>query len=128
MLRSCETETEKILWERLNKNQIDGFWFKRQHPIGDHIADFYYHKAKLVIEIDGKYHESKEQKLYDENRAKVFEALGLVVLRFSDDHIIENIEGVIEVINNNLGKSFPPAPLIPEGPTARVPNFKEISG
>jgi len=105
LLRNKETETEKILWQLLNKNQLSGFRFKRQHPIGDYIADFYCHKAKLVIEIDGEYHNSREQKLYDDNREKTFEELGLVVLRFSDEEIFQSIDRVIQTIKNNLQKN-----------------------
>lgn len=60
-LRKNETETEKILWENLRDNQLQGFKFRRQHPISLYIADFYCHKLKLIIEIDGGYHDSSEQ-------------------------------------------------------------------
>ena len=76
---NAETEAEALLWTRLRKNQLHGFRFKRQHPIADYIADFYCHEAKLVIEVDGKYHDAREQKLYDEIRTKVIISFGLRV-------------------------------------------------
>jgi very-short-patch-repair endonuclease len=97
-LRNNETEAEKHLWQRLNKNQLHGFRFKRQHPIGSYIADFYCHKAKLVIEIDGKSHNAREQKLYDTLRTEELEAYGLRVIRFSNDEVFRNIDEVIKKI------------------------------
>ena len=64
-LRMRETKSEKILWDKLKNNQLDGLKFRRQHPISLYIADFYCHKFKLIIELDGKYHEEKEQKIID---------------------------------------------------------------
>lgn len=102
MLRACETETEKLLWQRLNKNQLCGFRFKRQHPIAHFVVDFYCHKAKLVIELDGEYHNKKEQQRYDDNRTEILAGLGLRILRFSDENVIQNIDGVVETIKKNL--------------------------
>lgn len=61
MLRHNETVAEKILWQKLNKNQL-GVRFKRQHPIENFIADFYCHAARLVIEVDGSSHTIQEQR------------------------------------------------------------------
>ena len=102
MLRSDETEAEKLLWQRLNKNQLCGVRFKRQHPISDYVADFYCHKAKLVIEVDEKYHNNSKQRTSDEDRSRIMNELGLYVLRFSDDEIFKNIDSVIEVIEKYL--------------------------
>jgi very-short-patch-repair endonuclease len=102
MLRKHETEVEKLLWERLSKNQIFGLRFKRQHPIAYYVADFYCHKAKLVIELDGGYHNYKKQKLYDLNRTMLMNDFGLKVLRFSDKEVLENRDGVVKVIESHL--------------------------
>ena len=64
-LRKCCTEAENILWTKLNRNQILGLQFRRQHPIDRFIADFYCAKIKLVIEADGSIHELPENKDYD---------------------------------------------------------------
>lgn len=102
MLRANETKAEKLLWERLNNSQLSGIHFKRQHPVAHYVADFYCHKAKLVIELDGNYHNNPEQKIYDENRTKVFEEFGLTVIRFSDADVLENVDRVVEVIKGRL--------------------------
>ena len=98
-LRNNMTEAEQILWERLRKKQL-GIRFKAQHPIEQFIADFYCHKAKLVIEVDGKIHDF--QKEYDEGRVAELEKYGLKIIRFTNDEVIQNIDQVIEKIKLNL--------------------------
>jgi very-short-patch-repair endonuclease len=99
MLRNNETTAESLLWNRLNKNQLHSFRFKRQHPIAYYVADFYCHKAKLIIELDGAYHNRMDRKAYDDSRTEMLEGLGLTVLRFSDDEVLEKIEQVIMKIS-----------------------------
>ncbi len=106
-LRSNPTEAESLLWKYLSKNQLRGFRFKRQHPVKYFIADFYCHKAKLIIEIDGGYHKLLEQFEYDENRGSELEKLGLKVIRFENEQIFRNIESVIKIIIEELEKSIP---------------------
>ncbi|MBC7556544.1 MAG: endonuclease domain-containing protein [Chryseobacterium sp.] len=103
-LRKNETETEKILWENLRDNQLQGFKFRRQHPISLYIADFYCHKLKLIIEIDGGYHDSSEQVQKDQERTEILNSNGLEVIRFTDQEIAENIEKVIEQITLKINK------------------------
>jgi len=76
MLRNNETKAEKELWKKLSKNQLNGFRFKRQHPIDIYIVDFYCHAAKLVIEIDEAYHENPMQKEKDNQRSDQLANLG----------------------------------------------------
>ena len=71
-LRNKQTESEIILWNILKDYKLRGFKFRRQHPIANYIADFYCHKAKLIIEIDGEYHNNKEQVLIDKERTAYF--------------------------------------------------------
>jgi len=101
-LRENMTEAELILWDRLRENKFHGFRFKSQHPIKTFIADFYCHKAKLVIEIDGGVHNIMENKEYDLNRSYEFEHLGLKVIRFSNTEVLNNIENVMCQISNHL--------------------------
>jgi imidazole glycerol-phosphate synthase subunit HisF len=101
MLRKRATDSEELLWQKLSKNQVLGLRFKRQHPIAFYVADFYCHKAKLVIELDGKYHDLEQQKSYDINRTAVLNELGLRVLRFSDKEIFEDIDRVVDAIKDN---------------------------
>ncbi len=105
LLRNNETPAEKLLWTRLNKNQLNGFRFKRQHPIAGYIADFYCHKLKLVIEVDEPYHNQMEQKLKDDNRNKVMSEFGLKVLRFSEADILNSLEKVLNEIKSCINSN-----------------------
>ena len=97
-LRLNPTEAEKKLWEVLRNNQMLGLRFKHQHPISIFIADFYCHTIKLVIEVDGEIHLKKENREYDENRTAELDSLGITVLRYSNDMVINNINKVKEEI------------------------------
>ena len=104
-LRKNQTPQEIILWSKLRRNQT-GFKFKRQVSIGPYIADFYCSKKLLVIEIDGSQH--VENKKYDGERSDYFLSLGIKTLRFWNNEINTNIEGVLIKITNALDK----APLL----------------
>jgi very-short-patch-repair endonuclease len=106
VLRKDMTVAEKKLWDRLNKSQL-GVRFKAQHPIDIFIADFYCHKFKLVVEIDGGIHET--QKEYDEGRTAELESWGLTIIRFSNEEVMNDIEKVVERIKNHL--NLPQAPI-----------------
>ena len=82
VLRKNMTEAEKIVWERLCKNQL-GVRIRRQHPIYKYIADYYCHELKLVIEIDGGIHLSKENRQYDVSRDITLNEFGIQIIRFS---------------------------------------------
>ena len=101
-LRKDETEAEKLLWNRLNKNQMMGLQFRRQHPINRFIADFYCARIKLVIEVDGSIHELPENEAYDIGRSEILNDFGIIVIRFSNEQIIYDIEGVMVIIENNV--------------------------
>ena len=96
------TDAEKHLWSKIRARQIKGFWFYRQKPIAGYIADFYCPKATLVIEVDGGQHFKDETVEYDKIRDKTMESLGLKVLRFTNMDVLDNIDGVIEVLEQNL--------------------------
>jgi very-short-patch-repair endonuclease len=97
-LRLHMTNPEKKLWEHLKKNQILGLRFRSQHPISFYIADFYCHKIKLVIEVDGNSHLSEEAKEYDKGRKAEFEKYGITEIRFKNEIIISNINKTIKEI------------------------------
>jgi very-short-patch-repair endonuclease len=103
-MRSKPTESENLLWQRLRRHQLYGFSFRRQHSIGQFIVDFYCAKARLVIEIDGKIHQYKKEE--DLIRQKYLESLGLKLVRFSNDVILNNIDEVSKEIISYL-----PTPL-----------------
>lgn len=95
-LRTTMTEAERLLWARLRRKQLAGLRFRRQHPIGRYIADFYCHEKKMVIELDGVVHENTIE--YDYLREKFIKAGGYTVLRFTNDEIEHSIEMVLQRI------------------------------
>ena len=103
-LRKNATPQERHLWyDFLSKYEIR---FQRQKAIGDYIVDFYCHKAKLVIEIDGSQHYSVDEMKKDELRTKFLESLGLKVIRFNNQEINENFVGVCEFIDSTVKASI----------------------
>lgn len=98
-LRRASTPQEKILWSRLRgKNLV--FVFKRQESIGRFIADFYCPAKKLIIELDGSQH--LDNKEYDEERTRYFESLGIKVIRFWNNEVNKNLDGVLLKIEEEL--------------------------
>ena len=97
-LRKLETEAEKQLWSKLNKNQIIGLQFRRQHPINRFIADFYCPKIKLIIEVDGSTHELPEYQSHDIGRSEILNDFGMTVIRFTNEQIIEQTDSTVEEI------------------------------
>ena len=96
-LRKNATPQERHLWyDFLSEYEVR---FQRQKVIGNYIVDFYCHKAKLVIEIDGSQHYSSDEIQKDELRTKFLEGLGLKVIRFNNLQIKENFRGVCECID-----------------------------
>ena len=97
VLRKNMTDAEKILWGYL-KAKPNGFKFRRQHPLGIYIADFYCHKLKLVIELDGSIHDNDDVKQNDAIRQKLIEEDGITVLRFTNKEVMSNIQNVLTLI------------------------------
>jgi len=100
-LRNLSTSAEELLWRYLKTKPL-GCKFRRQHPYGLYIFDFYCHKAKLVIEVDGSIHENKDVKLKDAERQHNIESDGLRVIRFRNEEIETQIEHVISRIETFL--------------------------
>ena len=101
-LRKNMTDAERTLWDCLKQNRLNGFRFKPQHPIKCFIADFYCHKAKLVVEIDGDIHNTSGRKEYDENRSCVFKDMGISVIRFTNYDVINKTDWVLTEIAKHL--------------------------
>ena len=97
-LRKTMTSTERILWQRLKKKQLRGYKFRRQHPIATYVVDFYCHSVKLVVELDGGFHNLKEQKHQDQKRSDDLNGFGITVIRFTNDQVIQDIEGELKSI------------------------------
>ncbi|MEK7635054.1 MAG: endonuclease domain-containing protein [Patescibacteria group bacterium] len=96
-LRKNQTKTEEILWWYLRGQKL-GVKFKRQHSIGGYILDFYCPEKKLIIELDGEVHNTKEAREYDEVRDKYFRELDYKILRFENREVENDIEKVLEKI------------------------------
>ncbi len=96
------TDAEKLLWSKIRDKQINGLQFYRQRIIGNYIADFYCPKARLVIEIDGGQHYSARGKQKDRLRDESMARAGMIVLRFSDGEVLENLELVLEKLWSGL--------------------------
>ena len=96
--RQTPTHAEKLLWEHLRTKDLKGLKFRRQHPIGRYIADFYCRDKHLVIELDGRIHNNREQKEYDKIRQEIIEIRGIRVLRFENKEVEQNVEKVLSKI------------------------------
>jgi cyclase len=102
-LRKNMTDAEKILWGYL-KAKPNGYKFRRQHPLGIYIADFYCHKLKLVIEINGSIHNNEDVKQNDAIRQKLIEEDGLTVIRFRNEEVINNIPNILKQLEQKYNE------------------------
>ena len=103
-LRSTQTEAERKLWQRINRDQLLGFRFNRQKPLLSYIVDFYCLKAKLVIELDGSQHYEPDYQEKDRLRDAELNSLGFTVMRFDNHSVMTNIDGVVEAIYQYLSE------------------------
>ena len=111
-LRRNPTEFERLIWQRLRFWQINGFKFRRQHPLGNYIVDFVFLEKRLVGEIDGGQHADERE--HDRKRDAWLREQGFIVLRFWNSDIVENMEGVLQSILDNL-RSTPFLSPSPQG-------------
>lgn len=103
-LRRNQTEAERKLWAILRNRQLVGIKFRRQFSVGKYILDFYSPEYKLGIEADGGQHYENEGKWKDEMRTKELFKQGIEILRFSDRDILNNADGVSELIQKTIEK------------------------
>ena len=99
--RQYATEAERLLWHYLKEKKI-GYKFRRQHIVGEYITDFINLKHKLIIEIDGKYHQEAEQVIKDAQRTQYLEQKGYTVIRFTNEEIFNHMEDVIKKIKETI--------------------------
>ena len=105
-LRTEMTDSERALWKRLRRKQVQAVQFYRQKPIGNYIVDFYAPKAKVVVEVDGSQHMGSERAPRDLQKDAFLASQGLRVLRFDDLQVLNEIEGVMEVIFQAISRSL----------------------
>ncbi len=110
-LRSSTTDTERLLWSQIRAKRLGGYKFRRQHPMGKYIVDFVCLERGLVIELDGGQHTEPETKEYDSERDNWLKKEGYTMLRFWDNEIFQNMEGVLEVIRVHCSEHPPLSPL-----------------
>ncbi len=105
ILRNNMTSAETKLWEFLKNKQLGGFKFRRQHPIHLFIADFYCHELRLIIELDGEYHNDKAQKLKDKERTDLLKSQNVSIIRFKNEEIENDIQKVLAEIKSFINSS-----------------------
>ena len=97
-LRRQLTDSEQVLWSALRDSRMQGIKFRRQHPFGPYVLDFFCVNAQLAVELDGGIHDQPEQKDYDNERTAFLEANGLRIMRFRNEEIADNLDGVMRAI------------------------------
>ncbi len=97
-LRKRLTDAERKIWGIVRNRKIKGLKFFRQYGVGRYILDFYCPSIKLCIEIDGGQHNLEVDKLYDKERTEYLNSIGVYVIRFWNNDVLNNIEGVYEEI------------------------------
>ena len=112
-LRQNMTEAERRVWQILRSQQLKGYKFRRQVPIGRYIADFVCHEVRLIVEIDGGQHDRSSPQ--EAERSMFLHDQGYRVLRFWNNEVLANLDGVHQTIANELGRITPPQPSPIEG-------------
>lgn len=105
-MRRVPTPAEKKLWDALKESKIDGVRFRRQHPVGNYILDFYADAFKLAVEVDGEIHNDPALKEYESHRTEDLNSRGISVMRFSNTDVFECLKDVLSAI-----RAFGRAPL-----------------
>ena len=116
-LRRASTKAERKLWSVLQRAQMSGFSFRRQHPIGDFVVDFYCTRLRLAVEVDDGQHNFERRQMSDERRTRWLQARGITVLRFWNNEVVENIDGVWDEVARAVAllssRSATPTPTLP---------------
>jgi very-short-patch-repair endonuclease len=102
-LRQRQTDAEKALWVKLRNRQLQRVKFRRQQPMGSYIVDFVSFERRLIVEIDGGQHNEDKRKKRDAERTTKLEESGYRVIRFWNNEVLVNLEGVLEKIQEALG-------------------------
>ena len=102
-MRRQPTKSEDMLWQALRKRQLAGLKFRRQHPIGPAILDFYCHEKRLAVEVDGGIHENRDVREHDLVRQNLIEMYGIRFYRYTAQEVEQNLEKVLEGILEAAG-------------------------
>jgi len=101
-LRQGMPEAEHRLWYFLRRKQLDGYRFRKQHPISQYIVDFACAKQKLIIEVDGATHGTEAELAYDKRRTQCLKSKGWKVIRYGNEEVYKNIDDVLNDIYAHL--------------------------
>jgi very-short-patch-repair endonuclease len=112
-LRRAMTRAETLLWRHLKAHRLAALGFRRQSPMGNYIADFVAHSRKLVVEVDGESHDFESRLRHDERRDQWFASRGYRVLRFTNDDVMRNLEGIVLAIGQAVEQAAPPSLALP---------------
>jgi very-short-patch-repair endonuclease len=115
-LRRTMTRAETLLWRYLKADRVDGLGFRRQVPFRNYVADFVCLSVKLVVELDGESHDFEERQSADQYRDAFFVSEGFQVLRFTNEQVMSNLEGVVESIRqaaSSRASGLPPSLTLP---------------
>ena len=112
-LRRAMTRAETLLWRHLKADRLAGLNFRRQTPIGNYIADFVAHSCKLIVELDGESHNFEERIRRDQQRDRWLASRGYRVLRFTNEDVLKNLEGVALVIAEAAEQAAPLSLTLP---------------
>ena len=112
-LRRSMTRAETLLWRHLKAHRLSALGFRRQSPMGNYIADFVAHSRKLIVEVDGESHDFEERIRHDGRRDEWSASRGYRVLRFTNDDVMKNLEGVVLAIDLAAAQVAPPSLTLP---------------
>jgi very-short-patch-repair endonuclease len=112
-LRRTMTRAETLLWRHLKAHRLAALGFRRRSPMGNYIADFVSHSCKLVVEVDGESHDFESRIRHDNRRDGWFASRGYRVLRFTNDEVMKNLEGVVVAIGLAAAQAAPPSLTLP---------------
>lgn len=106
-LRQRQTPSEELLWEQLRDRRLGGHKFRRQHPLGRYIADFYCAQCRLVVELDGAGHQRPEQQAYDQARDAALRAMGCTIVRIPNRQVQNHMAQVLPMLLAALAAAQP---------------------
>jgi len=117
ILRRTTTPTENMLWRRLKGKQLDGLRFRQQHGYGPYVLDFYCPSLRLCIELDGNIHDEEQVRLKDEERTEFLLEQRIHVLRFRNEDVENDVEGVLNRVREYINKCITQGTAVVQTPT-----------
>jgi very-short-patch-repair endonuclease len=127
-LRSTMTRAETLLWRHIKAGRVDGLAFRRQVPMRNYLADFVCHSHRLIIELDGESHNFESRIQRDVERDAWLVSQGYTVVRFTNEQVLANLEGVVEAIRAEASKQHTPLPVPPPHGGREPSNNHRASG